>query len=213
MSIPIQESTADRTKLAYVGSRPDTRDSNAWFTPLRYLDAVRKSLGGVIDLDPFSSAEANVLVNAVSYFDVDDDAFEQDWAASVGPEGTCWMNPPYSGRLVQSAVQRYLDEYERGTFAEGIVLVNNATETRWAQRAVGLSGAVCFTDHRISFWNADGKAMSGNTRGQMFLYFGAHPLRFVEEFAEIGVVILTTSTFHRGARAPHPRKENHESRG
>lgn len=203
--VPIQ-SKADTAKLAYVGSSPGERDSNAWYTPAVYLDAARKALGGVIDLDPFSSDAANDMVNAVAYFTEDDDAFLQDWSASVAPAGTVWCNPPYSGRLVQSAVQRLVDEYERGTFAEGILLVNNATETLWAQRAIGAASAVCFTDHRISFWNADGKSMSGNTRGQMFLYFGDHPLRFVDEFAGFGVVMLTTLTFHTGERAPHSRK-------
>lgn len=208
MSTPIPLNEADVSKLAYVGSQPTARDSNAWFTPGPYLDAARQALGGIIDLDPFSSADANELVNAATYFDEHDDGFLQDWGASVNSDGTVWMNPPYSARLVQSAVHKFIDEFERGSFGEGIILANNATETRWAQRAVGAASAVCFTDHRISFWNADGKAQSGNTRGQMFLYFGGHPLRFVEAFAGFGVVILTASTFHTGARAPHSRKEN-----
>ena len=46
--------------LAYTGSKPGTkRDSNAWFTPAKYIDSVRAVLG-TIELDPFSSIEANV---------------------------------------------------------------------------------------------------------------------------------------------------------
>lgn len=185
------DSRADKKKLGYVGSTPGSkagRDSNAWFTPTRYIDAAREALGGVIDLDPFSDTKANEKINARKFFSEHDDAFIQDW--SLGQQKpnklTVWMNPPYSGALCSAAVSMFIDEYEKGSFAEGIFLVNNATETKWFQRAFTVASAVVFTNHRISFWNIDGKAVSGNTRGQAFFYFGKNPKQFIKAFDAIG---------------------------
>jgi phage N-6-adenine-methyltransferase len=186
---------ADPKKLGYVGKTPGTssRDSNAWFTPPKYLDAVRAALGGAIHLDPFSSDEANKKVQAEQFFTATDDAFSQDWsvqkdgssyARKAGARRAVFMNPPYSGKLCSQAVTRFLDEFAAGSFSEGIILVNNATETKWFQRALQECAAVCFTGHRISFWNADGKAQSGNTRGQAFLYFWGECRRLSEQFCD-----------------------------
>ena len=181
---PESQIKANPNKLGYVGSTPGSRDSNAWFTPSKYLDSVRKALGGFIDLDPFSSAEANKVVQANKFYTEKEDAFNQSWKSK-----TIFMNPPYSGKLCSEAVSKFLDEFSLGSFQSGIFLVNNSTETKWFQRALLAANAVCFTNHRISFWNADGKAMSGNTRGQAFFYFGKNTNKFQEEFQQYGQVI------------------------
>jgi hypothetical protein len=54
---------------------------------------------------------------------------------------------------------------------------------------MGSADAICFPSKRIAFWNADGKAISGNTRGQMFLYFGHDRKAFRSVFGDLGVVI------------------------
>ena len=69
---------------------------------------------------------------------------------------------------------------------EGIILVNNATETKWFQTLLTNASSICFTNHRISFWNADGKVVSNNTRGQAFFYFGNHAEKFNAIFASHG---------------------------
>jgi phage N-6-adenine-methyltransferase len=177
---------ADAGRLGYVGAKPAGRKSNDWFTPVGYLDSARVVLQG-IDLDPFSSEEANGAVKAHRFYTEEDDAFRQDWTAR-----TIWMNPPYSGKLVAEATGRFMDEFGRGSFRGGIVLVNNATETRWFQRALREAAAVCFTDHRISFWSTDGKNNPGaNTRGQAFILFGVDYLEaFEAEFSKYGKVVL-----------------------
>lgn len=185
-----ENNKATTKKLGYVGSVPGaTRDSNAWFTPEKYIDSARKALGGTINLDPFSSLEANKIVKAEKYFIETDNAFAQKWSGRKGASRKVWMNPPYSGKLCSLAVSKFIEEYNIGSFTEGIFVVNNATETKWFQEALKKASAICFTGHRISFWNADGKAMSGNTRGQAFFYFGSKPDKFLIEFAKYGVVI------------------------
>lgn len=182
------ESKADANKLSYVGSK-DRRNSDTWFTPSKYVDSVRVVLGGVIWLDPFSSESANELVKAVKYFGEEDDAFVQSWDIPQGVENrTAFMNPPYTAQIVKPAVNKFVDVYVGGGFDSGVLLVNNATETSWFQRALGESSGVCFPGHRIAFWNVDGKAISGNTRGQAFLYFGGDVVEFCKEFSQYGFV-------------------------
>ena len=175
---------ANRRNLGYVGSEPAVRGTDDWYTPTPYLDSVRGTLGG-INLDPFSSAHANELVKADRFYTEADNAFVQSWEAV-----SVFMNPPYTGSIVKRAVNTFVDKFFDEEFMAGIVLVNNATETQWFQRCLREADQVCFTDHRISFWNADGKRVSGNTRGQAFFLFGAHLKRpFRNQFAQHGKVV------------------------
>lgn len=173
---------ADAGRLGYVGRKPGGRDSDSWFTPVRYIEAARTVLGGIA-LDPFSSDVANLTVGAAHYYTERDDAFEQSWLAR-----SVWMNPPY-GKPCRAAVEKFVEEFQRGSFKAGIVLVNNATETRAGQLLLQTSAAACFTNHRISFYNSDGKKISGNTRGQVFFYFGAKVGLFRKTFSQFGCVL------------------------
>lgn len=70
---------ASVARLAYVGSKPgNSRDSDAWYTPTPYISAARAVMGD-IDLDPFSSAEANERIGAHRFFDVRRSAFTGNW--------------------------------------------------------------------------------------------------------------------------------------
>lgn len=185
-------SKANTKKLAYIGAKPGTnstkgRDSDSWYTPPEYLDSVRAVLGS-IDLDPFSSETANEIVCAAKIFTKQDSAFDNDW--NVGEDISVFMNPPYSAGLCGRSVNRFIDQYEAGNFAEGIVLANNATDTRWFSALVSRCSAICFTNHRISFWNADRKNVSGNTRGQAFFYFGSKRRGFQKKFEKHGFVVI-----------------------
>jgi len=164
--------TADRNKLAYIGSKPGgERDSDAWFTPKKYLSLVREALGGTIGLDPFSSDAAQATVKAEHYFTVSDNALTTTWPVV----STVFMNPPYSKGMCALAVQAFTTAFDQGKFRRGIVLVNNATDTTWWAALTGHPGcvALCLTHGRIGFENADGKTISSNTRGQAFVLFQA----------------------------------------
>lgn len=56
--------------------------SNEWYTPDRYIQAVKEVLGS-IDLDPASCAEANQTVGATDYYTKEDDGLEQYWKGNV----------------------------------------------------------------------------------------------------------------------------------
>lgn len=182
---------ANKNKLAYIGSKPGVtakakRDSDSWFTPPEYLDSVRTVMGS-IDLDPFTSKRANEIVGAKNIFTTDNSAFENDWKLDEGIR--VFMNPPYSAGMCSRSVNRFIEQYETKRFVEGIVLVNNATDTRWFSALVNRCTSICFTNHRISFWNADRKNVSGNTRGQAFFYYGNKRAKFRKTFEKHGFIL------------------------
>lgn len=173
---------AAANKLGYIGKKPGTRQSNDWYTPDEYIDAVRSVLGK-IDLDPFSSESANKRVKATTIFTKDNTSLDKQWGCKQ-----TFMNPPYSGQLCKQAVAKFIEQYEKYNF-EGIILVNNATDTKWFNYLLDKCSSICFTRGRISFWNSDGKNISGNTRGQAFFYFGRHTDKFKDVFAKYGTAL------------------------
>ncbi|MFC4700950.1 DNA N-6-adenine-methyltransferase [Glaciecola siphonariae] len=184
---------ADSRKLGYIGAVPGSnedlgRDSDSWFTPRKYIDLVKQTLGD-IDLDPFSSKQANELIQAKRFFDEKSDAFKQVWFED---SGRVFMNPPYSRQLINASIDIFVEHWKNGKISEAIVLVNNATETKWFQQLLLESTAICLVNKRIAFENRDGKHVSGNTRGQVFLYFGKKTQKFNKTFGRIGAVLKRT---------------------
>lgn len=189
------EHIADVNRLGYVGRKPGSapstdRDADSWYTPAAYVDAARLVMGG-IDLDPFSSERANETVKAARILTEERSAFTTPWRKDKRkyPAGVCvWMNPPYSAGMVTRAIETFLENLSAGHVYQAVVLVNNSTDTQWFKAIRERSSAVCFTHHRISFESPDGKRVSGNTRGQVFFYFGpeSRAEAFVKEFSRFG---------------------------
>lgn len=172
--------------LGYVGA-PVTklkagRDSDSWYTPSNYIESARTTMGS-IDLDPFSSALANEVVKSTKYHTEGDSSLVVDWVGN-----NVWMNPPY-GPLCSAAIDKFIEQFTTGNFKQGIILVNNSTDTKWFKRLSEHAAAWCFTDHRIGFNAPDGKSLGGNTRGQIFIYFGNNILKFKQEFTKHGLVL------------------------
>ncbi|CAK0764343.1 hypothetical protein CCP4SC76_4070005 [Gammaproteobacteria bacterium] len=147
-----------------------------------------------IDLDPFSSPEANHIVRASRFFDENHSAFDRKWVSNrlANHNGVrVWMNPPYSSGMVNKAIYLFVENLNAGNIEQAVVLVNNSTETQWFRTLRERSLAVCFTNHRISFESPDGKRVSGNTRGQAFFFFAndiwsSRSAAFVQEFSRYG---------------------------
>ena len=186
---------ADKRRLGYTGSvnRILSRDSDSWFTPTAYVEAARDVMGG-IDLDPFSSAKANEVIQARRFFDIDHSAFESVWRKPKQSPLRVWMNPPYSSGVMSRSVRLFVEQLQAGNIAQAVVLSNNASDTQWFKTLRDHCQAICLTDHRIAFENVDGKAISGNTRGQSFFYFGpkSQAAAFVDKFEGFGWAISKT---------------------
>lgn len=65
------------------------------------------------------------------------------------------------------------------------MLVNNATETEWFNKIVGIAKAVCFPKSRVKFYMPDGKTGSP-LQGQAVLYIGDNSKRFTNVFQNLG---------------------------
>ena len=152
--------------------------SNEWYTPAKYIEAVREVLGA-IELDPASSHKANETVKAEVYFTEDDDGLSREWYGKV------FLNPPY-GRLT-SEFAGCLYEQLGSTVTEAIMLVNSrATDADWFQPC--FEGAICFTDHRIDFNSPDEK-LTSSTHGSCFVYFGDNERKFADVFSKFGNIV------------------------
>ena len=155
---------------------------NEWYTPKEYLDAV-KSVMGCIDVDPASSQIANTIVQAATYYTVADDGRNKDWTGNV------FMNPPYAHPLIDEFTNKLISEIQSGNTKQAIVLVNNATETKWFQSLANKAAAVCFPQSRLKFWSPE-KASATPLQGQAFLYFGNDIKAFRSEFEKYGFVAV-----------------------
>lgn len=152
---------------------------NEWYTPPEYI-ACAIAVMGRIDLDPASSAIANKVVSASKFYSIQDDGLSKFWAGKV------WMNPPYAVELIRLFIDKYAKHVEDNDISDGIVLVNNATETRWFNQLVSVSNAVVFPSGRIRFINQQGIAAGMPLQGQAILYHGKDSIKFLTEFGEFG---------------------------
>ncbi len=156
-----------------------TSDSQEWYTPAVYLDAVRKVLGD-IDLDPASCAQANRTIGAARFFTEEQDGLSKRWAGRV------FMNPPYGGAQAPF-VAKLIEEYEAGNVTEAIALVSAySTDTQWFKPL--WDGTLCFLEGRIKWDNPTGKASSA-TIGSVFVYLGTKQRTFVKAFEQFGPVV------------------------
>jgi hypothetical protein len=160
-------------------------ESNEWYTPAKYIEAVREVLGG-IDLDPASSAQANEVVRATEIFTQEHDGLARDWFGRV------FMNPPYGKTeehrsLAAAFCNKALTEFATGNIEAGIILVNSLHSQTW--QAPLYDHAICFVDHRIHFVSADGEENEAPTFQNIFVYLGNDLLKFADVFSRFGYVM------------------------
>lgn len=152
--------------------------NNEWYTPSKYIELARSVLG-TIDLDPASCEYANMTVRAKQFYSAQNNGLDKEW------NGNVWMNPPYEAGLVKQFADKFVQEYEGGRVLQGIVLVNNATETSWFANLVSIAKAVAFPTGRIRYESRT-QEMNSPLQGQAFMYFGENADKFCETFSSIG---------------------------
>jgi hypothetical protein len=125
-----------------------------WWTPPHIFQA----LGLTFDLDPCSPGAGLGHVPARRHFTRADDGLSQPWS------GLVWCNPPY-GSQTPLWMRRMADH------GDGVALVFNRSDTRWAQDALASAGAVCFLAGRVRFLK-HGEPQGTPGTGSMLLGWG-----------------------------------------
>ena len=153
---------------------------NEWYTPPEFIEAARLVMGS-IDLDPASSEVANRTVGAKRIYTAADDGLALKW------EGCVWMNPPYEKGLIDRFAEKLRAEVEAGFVTQAVVLVNNATDTRWFATLCEVATMLCFPTGRIRFHKPDGER-GAPLQGQAVIYIGGQHEGFARAFASFGMV-------------------------
>lgn len=160
-------------------------ESVEWYTPPRYIEAVRSVLGE-IDLDPASSALANKTVGAKAFYALKDDGLAKAW------RGRVFLNPPYGRTAAGDSMAaafcgKAISEHRSGRVPECVILVNSVHSQAW--QAPLYDFVICLVDHRIQFCAADGEENKSPTFQNLFAYLGPNEGRFSEVFGALGYVM------------------------
>ena len=155
---------------------------NEWYTPSNLIECARSFLG-TIDLDPASSALANETVRATTWYGVEHDGLAQPW------HGRVWMNPPYARGLIERFVERLMEYHLAGDVPEALILVNNATDTRWFHHLQSAPHRHTLAlSYRVKFVSPEGRDPNA-MQGQVVVYLGSRRAEFALAFASHGVVL------------------------
>lgn len=149
--------------------------NNERYTPSEYIEAARRVMG-TIDLDPASSALANETVRAEMYYTAEMDGLKQDWYGNI------WMNPPYAKDLIG----QFAEKLANSDFEQAIILVHNATETKWFKRFIDSASAVVFPTGRINCLSPNEENANTPLQGSVFIYCGNNTDKFLEVFKSYG---------------------------
>lgn len=153
--------------------------NNEWYTPPKYIEAARQTMGG-IDCDPATSELANQTIQAETYYTIETDGLSSPW------RGRVWMNPPYAQSLIKQFCKALSSKYSSGEISEACVLVNNASETGWFDTLAEHASCRCDVKSRIHFIDTNGKPSGSPLQGQVVLYFGPNDTKFAQAFSALG---------------------------
>jgi DNA N-6-adenine-methyltransferase (Dam) len=164
-------------------------DNKHWGTPKKYVDAVKKCFGGVINLDPCSN-RFSIVRARVEYSLPSHDGLKESWNFP-----TIYVNPPYGndrehGKTIKDWLRK-CEEAHREYRAEVIALVPVATNTgHWKTYIYGQATSICFLyDTRLRFLENGKDEGKGAPMSCAMIYWGRDSSRFSEIFMPFGAVV------------------------
>jgi hypothetical protein len=160
---------------------------NEWYTPGDWIERAREAMGS-IDVDPASCEFAQRVVKATEWFDKTRSGLDQTWRGNV------WLNPPYSGGLIEPFIEKLV--VERRNFAQAIVLVHSRTDAEWFHDLCSIADALAFTKGRVGFYNKEIPESSPRD-GSVLVYIGEHPENFAEAFGDSCLILRALVDFGR----------------
>lgn len=166
---------------------------NEWYTQPVYIEMARNVMGS-IDTDPATCSYAQEWIQAGTYYTAENTGLDKSWYGNI------WLNPPYAAPLLTRFIDKLFLEIETGNVSQAIVLVNNATETRWFSRLVRSASALCFTHGRLKFVKSLSDAPHAPMQGQVFVYFGEKCEKFASEFSRIGSVVVPYNIYVKSTK-------------
>ena len=159
-------------------------EDDKYYTPPKIIETARFVMGS-IDLDPASDEEAQKIVKAKKFFTKTDDSLRRPWIGNV------WLNPPFILGLMKDFVSALEHGLASGNTKQAIVITNYKTETKWAQRLLDMSNALCFHKGRIAFMRSSTEQLKrGGKYGQIIYGFSVKEDRFKLGFEKLGKCII-----------------------
>src|SRR5579885_180283 len=184
---------------------PTQSKSNEWYTPARYIEAARATMGG-IDLDPASCELANRTVKVARYYTKEQNGLAQEWYGRV------WLNPPYSSDKSPTGmsggkqqgptalfVAKLIDAYSTGDVEQAIVCVNADMVRSWFQPLWDY--VLCFSSHPIQFLRPSLKS-EHHFFPTCFAYLGPHEQAFIDHFSPFGRIAKAIDSPRRAVAQP-----------
>jgi hypothetical protein len=159
-------------------------------TPPHLVRPSKQTLGGTIDLDPFSEICFNTVVGARKIITEEEDGLREinEWSGGV------FMNPPGGTLNGQSmcglAIARATAEYNLGNITACVAIVKVAVGYVWFQQV--WQYALCFLHERPAFravdapTGEDGRAPTG----YVVVYIGPAVDMFIKAFKTLGHIVL-----------------------
>lgn len=165
-----------------------TSGKTDFWTPQPIIEAARRTMGA-IDLDPASSAEANVRVKAGRFYSQENSGLGNQWFGKV------FLNHPFGRKenpiWINKLLTAYVDK-ALSNVSEACCITFASTSEKWFKPL--LYYPQCFLVPRTDYLLPDGTKMRGVTKGSVVTYLGANIDRFAHEFGSLGVVKLPYPT-------------------
>lgn len=152
-----------------------------YYTPIEIVSAARTVMGR-IDLDPASSAQANLRVRATKIYTAADDGLAHEW------HGCIWMNHPFSRQYNYLFIRKLIDEYMARRVEQACCITYASTSEQWYQPL--LQFPVCFLTPRTAYVKPDGNKLYGATKGSSVAYLGPNTEKFIDVFRHLGNVMV-----------------------